>query len=101
MSILIDKNTKVIVQGITGQHGSFHAGKMMEYGTNVVAGVTPGKGGQKFNEIPVFDTVKEAQDFSSADFAILFVPAKFAFEAAMESLRENLNIVVITGATLA
>lgn len=104
MSILIDSKTKVIVQGITGQHGSFHAQMMMEYGTNIVAGVTPGKGGKSFKakidkwekEIPVFDSVKEAKDYADADFSILFVPAKFAYDAAMESLKENLNIVIIT-----
>lgn len=100
MSVLVHKNTKVIVQGITGHHGSFHAELMMEYGTNIVAGVTPGKGGRVMNlagkKIPVFNSVQEALKFSPADFSIIFVPSDHALEASLEALEENLHLVIIT-----
>lgn len=92
--ILADKG--IIIQGITGNQGSFHAKKMKDYGTNIVAGVTPGKGGEKVNEIPVYNSVKEALEKHKADWSVIFVPAKFAKSAAIEALENNLNIVVIT-----
>ena len=82
MSILIDNNTKLLVQGITGRDGSFHARKMKEYGTDVVSGVTPGKGGQEVDGIPVFNSVSEAKEKTQANTAVIYVPAKFAKEEA-------------------
>lgn len=96
MSILVDKNTNVIVQGITGAQGSFHTMLMLDYGTKIVAGVTPGKGGQMVGRVPVFDTVKEALQFSPADYSIIFVPAPNAMNASLEALENNLNVVIIT-----
>lgn len=96
MSILIDNKTRVIVQGITGEQGRFHTGLMLEYGTKIVAGVTPGKGGQMIGRVPVFDTVNEAMKFCQADYSIIFVPAKNAMAAALEALESGLNIVIIT-----
>ena len=86
MSIILDENTKCIVQGVTGKQGRFHTKLMKEYGTNIVAGVTPGKKGRIIEGIPVFDTVKEALDYKSADASIIFVPPKFAKGAAFEAL---------------
>lgn len=96
MSIILDKNTKCIVQGVTGKQGSFHTKLMKEYGTNIVAGVTPGKKGLTIEGIPVFDTVKEALDYKSADASIIFVPPKFAKGAAFEALENNLDTIIIT-----
>ena len=96
MAIIIDENTKCLVQGMTGQQGSFHTKLMKEYGTNIVAGVTPGKKGQNVEGIPVFDSVKEALDYEQADFSIIFVPPKFAKKAALEALENDLNLVIIT-----
>ncbi|MDP7179896.1 MAG: succinate--CoA ligase subunit alpha [Candidatus Woesearchaeota archaeon] len=96
MSILIDKNTKVIVQGITGTQGSFHTRRMIDYGTQVVAGVTPGKGGQEVHGVPVYNSMAEAVAEHSADFSVLFVPAKFAKDAAIDALSNGLNVVFIT-----
>lgn len=100
MSILIDKKTRVIVQGITGAHGSFHAKKMLDDGTKIVAGVTPGKGGRFMRHdginIPVFNTIAEAVAKSPADFSISFVPAPNAAAAAFEALDCGLNTVIIT-----
>jgi succinyl-CoA synthetase alpha subunit len=96
MTILIDKQTKVLVQGATGKQGSFHTSLMKEYGTNITAGVTPKKGGQEVHGIPVFNTVKEAQDNNPADYSILFVPARFAKNAAFEALENSLNLVIIS-----
>jgi succinyl-CoA synthetase alpha subunit len=96
MTILIDKQTKVLVQGATGKQGSFHTKLMKEYGTNITAGVTPKKGGQEVHGIPVFNTVKEAQDNNPADYSILFVPARFAKNAAFEALENGLNLVIIS-----
>lgn len=95
MSILINKNSKVIVQGITGSEGSFHTKQMLDYGTNIVAGVTPGKGGQfVFDNIPVFNTVKEALNEVSANASIIFVPPKFAANAIIESANEKIDTIV-------
>ncbi|MBI2575628.1 succinate--CoA ligase subunit alpha [Candidatus Woesearchaeota archaeon] len=96
MAVLVGKNTKVIVQGITGQQGSFHTKLMLEYGTQIVAGVTPGKAGQSVEGVPVFGTVKDALAMHPADFSIIFVPAKFLKDAAFESLSNGLDTVLIT-----
>ena len=85
MSVLVDENTKLLVQGITGAEGSFHTRQMVEYGTQVVAGVTPGKGGQTFEEIPVFDTVSAAVEGTGANTSVIFVPPPFAADAVMEA----------------
>lgn len=94
MSVLIDNNTKVIVQGITGRDGSFHAAKMKEYGTQVVGGTSPGKGGQQVDGIPVFNTVKEAVAATGADTSIIFVPAPFAKDAMIEAIDGGVKLVV-------
>ncbi len=94
MSVLIDNNTKVIVQGITGRDGSFHAAKMKEYGTNVVGGTSPGKGGQEVDGIPVFNTVKEAVAATGANTSIIFVPAQFAKDAMLEAIDGGVKLVV-------
>jgi succinyl-CoA synthetase alpha subunit len=94
MSILIDENTRVLVQGITGSEGAFHTRQMVEYGTRVVAGVTPGKGGQEFDGIPVFNTVRQGVESTGADASIIFVPPPFAADAVMEAVEAGLGIVV-------
>ncbi|MBP1747304.1 MAG: succinyl-CoA synthetase subunit alpha, partial [Deltaproteobacteria bacterium] len=94
MSILIDQNTKVVVQGITGGEGAFHTRQMKEYGTKVVAGVTPGKGGQKFEGIPVFNTVRDAVQNTGANASAIFVPPSFAADAVMEAVDAELGTVV-------
>ncbi len=94
MSILIDQDTKVLVQGITGRDGSFHARAMLEYGTQVVGGVTPGKGGQKVDSMPVFDTVIEAVAQTGANCSVVFVPAKFAAEAIREAAEAGISWVI-------
>ncbi|MDE2221639.1 MAG: succinate--CoA ligase subunit alpha [Candidatus Omnitrophica bacterium] len=94
MSILIDQNTKVIVQGITGRDGSFHAKQMQDYGTKVVGGVTPGKGGQDVNGIPVFNSVKEARDKTGCDAAVIYVPAKFAKAAVCEDIEAGIPLII-------
>jgi len=97
MAILVGKNTKVLVQGITGTQGMFHTKLMLEYGTKIVAGVTPGKGGTSVHGVPVYDTVREAVDIHKIDASIIFVPAPFAKDAALEEVDSGLNpIVVIT-----
>lgn len=95
MGIIIDKNTRAIVQGITGTQGSFHTKLMLEYGTKIVAGITPGKGGTEIHGVPIYDTVEEAQQESSADASIIFVPAAFAADAALEALENGIKKVVI------
>lgn len=93
--ILVNSQTKVVVQGITGKEGSFHTKQMLEYGTNVVAGVTPGKGGTKFlDSIPVYDTVKQAVSEKDANTSIIFVPAPFAKDAMLESINAGLKLVI-------
>ncbi len=94
MSILVDKTTKLLVQGITGRDGSFHTKQMLAYGTNVVAGVTPGKGGQQLEGVPVFNTVKQAVDETGANTSILFVPSKFAIDALYEAGDAGLDLVI-------
>ena len=94
MSILVDNRTKVIVQGITGRDGSFHALGMLEYGTQVVGGVTPGKGGQKVGPLPVFDTVREAVAQSGAQCSVIFVPAAFAPAAIREAADNGITLIV-------
>jgi succinyl-CoA synthetase alpha subunit len=94
MSILIDRDTRVVVQGITGGEGSFHTKQMVEYGTQVVAGVTPGKGGQTFEGIPVFDTVSQAVNATGANASAVFVPPAFAADAVMEAADAGLDLVV-------
>ncbi|WP_231182962.1 succinate--CoA ligase subunit alpha [Haladaptatus sp. DYF46] len=94
MSILVDDNTRVVVQGITGGEGSFHAQQMMEYGTNVVAGAVPGKGGQEAHGVPVYDTVNEAVEEEDADASVIFVPPAFAADAIFEALDTDLDLAV-------
>ncbi|MEM9388986.1 MAG: succinate--CoA ligase subunit alpha [Bacteroidota bacterium] len=94
MSVLVNKNSKVVVQGFTGSEGTFHAGQMIEYGTNVVGGVTPGKGGQTHLDRPVFNTVKEAVDKAGADVSIIFVPPAFAADAIMESADAGIKVII-------
>ena len=94
MSILVNNDTRVIVQGITGRDGGFHAKAMLDYGTKVVAGVTPGKGGQKVDEIPVFNSVTEAKKATDANTSIIFVPAAFAADAIYEAIDAKLDLVV-------
>ena len=94
MSVLVNKNSKVIVQGFTGSEGSFHAGQMIEYGTNVVGGVTPGKGGQEHLGRPVFNTVEEAVKKAGADVSIIFVPPAFAADAIMEAADAGIKVII-------
>ncbi|MDD6952516.1 MAG: succinate--CoA ligase subunit alpha [Prevotella sp.] len=94
MSVLINKDTRVVVQGITGRDGSFHAAKMKDYGTQVVAGTSPGKGGQEVDGIPVFNTVKEAVEATGANTSIIFVPAPFAKDAMMEAADAGVKLIV-------
>ena len=94
MSVLIDENTRVFVQAITGAEGSFHTRRMLEYGTKVVGGATPGKGGQAFEGIPVFDTVAEGIEATGANASIIFVPAPFAADAIMEAADVGIELVI-------
>jgi len=94
MSVLVNKNSKIIVQGFTGGEGTFHAGQMIDYGTNIVGGVTPGKGGQKHLGKPVFNTVKEAVEKVKADTSIIFVPPAFAADAIMESADAGIIVII-------
>jgi succinyl-CoA synthetase alpha subunit len=94
MGILIDESTKVLVQGITGRDGSFHAASMLEYGTKVVGGVTPGKGGQEVHGLPVFDSVAEGVKETGADCSLIFVPARFATDALREAADGGIGLVV-------
>lgn len=94
MSVLIDKNSKVLVQGVTGRDGSFHALKMRSYGTNIVGGTSPGKGGQNVEGIPAFNTVAEAVEKTDADTSIIFVPAPFAKDAMFEAADAGIKLIV-------
>ena len=95
MAILVDKNTRLLVQGITGKTGAFHARACMEYGTNIVAGVTPARGGEKFeNKIPVFDTVDEARRETGCNASVIFVPAEFAADSILEAVDAGIELVV-------
>ena len=94
MTVLIDKNSKIIIQGFTGKMGSFHADEMIKYGSNVVGGVTPGKGGSKHLNLPVFNTVKDAVSETGADASILFVPPAFAADSAMEAADAGIKTCV-------
>ncbi len=95
MGIIIGKNTRAIVQGITGTQGSFHTKLMLEYGTKIVAGTSPGKGGTRFENVPIYDTVEEAQKDDPADASMIFVPAPFAVDAAMEAIDNGIKTIVI------
>lgn len=94
MSVLVNKDSRIIVQGFTGTEGTFHAGQMIEYGTNVVGGVTPGKGGQNHLGKPVFNTVKEAVIKAGADTSVIFVPPAFAADAIMEAAEAGIKVVI-------
>jgi len=93
--ILLDNNTNAIVQGITGRQGSFHTKNMLDYGTNIVAGVTPGKGGMNIHGVPVYDTVKETVEYHNANASLLFVPAPFAKDAAYEAIDAGIEMLII------
>ncbi len=94
MSVLVNKNSRVIVQGFTGSEGTFHATQMIEYGTNVVGGVTPGKGGTKHLDKPVFNTVADAVKLASADVSVIFVPPPFAADAIMEAAEAGIKVII-------
>ncbi|HEX8684118.1 MAG TPA: succinate--CoA ligase subunit alpha [Ardenticatenaceae bacterium] len=94
MSVFVDKNTKVVVSGITGREASFHTPLMLEYGTQVVAGVTPGKGGQEAFGVPVFNTVKEAVEQAGANTSLIFVPAPYAADAMLEAANSGIRLVI-------
>jgi len=94
MSVLVNKDSKIIVQGFTGKEGTFHAGQMIEYGTNVVGGVTPGKGGQDHLDRPVYNTVVEAVEKAGADTSVIFVPPAFAADAIMEAAEAGIKVVI-------
>lgn len=94
MSVLVGKDTRLVVQGLTGSEGSFHAGQMIEYGTNVVAGVTPGKGGQQHLEVPVFNTVADAVEKEGADTSVIFVPPAFAGDAISEAAFAGIGVII-------
>src|SRR2546427_11963876 len=94
MSVLVDKNTRLLVQGITGREGGFHAQQAVKYGTRVVGGVTPGKGGTTSEGIPVFNTVEEARRKTGANASVLFVPPAFAADAIMEAAAAGIDLVV-------
>ena len=94
MSIFLDENTKIIVQGATGRDGSFHTKQMIDYGTKVVGGVTPGKGGTELNGLPIFDTVKEAVEKTGANCSVIFVPAKMAADAVMEAAANKVPLII-------
>ncbi len=95
MAILVDENSKILVQGITGRTGRFHTGRMLSYGTRIVAGTSPGKGGQEVEGVPVYDTVAEAVEATGADVSVLFLPARFVLDSAVEACRTGLKLVVV------
>ena len=94
MSVLINKNTKLICQGFTGSHGTFHSEQAIKYGTQLVGGVTPNKGGQKHLGLPVFNTIKEAKKETAATATMIYVPAKFAAKAIIEAIEGELELIV-------
>ena len=94
MSVLINKNTKLICQGFTGAHGTFHSEQSIKYGTKLVGGVTPGKGGQTHLNKPVFNSVKEAKDKTNANATMIYVPAKFAAAAIIEAIETKIELIV-------
>ena len=94
MSVLINRNTKLICQGFTGSHGTFHSEQSIKYGTNLVGGVTPGKGGQTHLNKPVFNSVKEAKDQTNANASMIYVPAKFAAAAIIEAIEAKIELIV-------
>ena len=94
MSVLVNKNTKVICQGFTGKHGSFHSEQALKYGTQLVGGVTPNKGGQNHLNLPVFNTVQEAKDQTSADATMIYVPPQFAGAAIIEAIKAEIKLIV-------
>ena len=94
MSVLVGNNTRLIIQGITGKEGTFHGQQIRDYGTNLVAGVTPGKGGEKALEVPVFNTIKEAKDATDANTSVLFVPPAFSAAAILEAARAGMDLVI-------
>ncbi len=94
MSVLVNKESKIIVQGFTGSEGTFHATQMIEYGTNIVGGVTPGKGGQTHLDKPVFNSVAEAVEKAGADTTIIFVPPAFAADAIMEAAEAGIKVII-------
>jgi len=95
MVVLVDKDTRVVVQGITGSQGTFHSEAMLKYGTKIVGGVTPGKRGEEVHGIPVYDSVREAREEQDANACVIFVPAPFAGDAALEAIAADLNPVVV------
>ena len=94
MSVLVDKSTRLICQGFTGSHGTFHSEQAIKYGTNLVGGVTPKKGGQEHLNLPVFNTVKEAKDSLDANASMIYVPAKFAASAIIEAIEASIELIV-------
>ena len=94
MSVLVGNNTRLIIQGITGKEGTFHGQQIRDYGTNLVAGVTPGKGGEKALEVPVFNTIKEAKDATDANTSVIFVPPAFSAAAILEAARAGMDLVI-------
>ena len=94
MSILVDKNTRLLVQGITGREGSFQTRRCIQYGTNVVAGVTPGRGGESMDGVPVFDTVREATTATDPNSSLIFVPAPFSADAVLEAAHAEIPVIV-------
>ena len=95
MAILIDENSKVLVQGVTGGAGSFHTERMLTYGTGIVAGTSPGKGGENVHDVPVFDTVVEAVRETDADVSVIFLPAPAVLDAALESIHAGIDTIVV------
>ena len=94
MSVLVDKNSKIIVQGFTGKEGTFHSTQMIEYGTNIVGGVTPKKGGLKHLDLPVFNSVRDAIDETDANTSIIFVPPAFAANAIIEAVEAGIKVII-------
>ena len=94
MSVLVNKNTKVICQGFTGHHGTFHSEQALKYGTKLVGGVTPNKGGKKHLGLPVFNSVEEAKKITGANASMIYVPAKFAKEAIIEAIESQIELIV-------